>query len=111
MRPETEPAGRTSATESIGPMSTTSSTARADAATAAALALVAAAGFAVRLVQYWPYTVDDAYISARYAQHLARGYGLVYNPGETPVEGSASFLHVLVLAACDFAGLDVIRSA
>lgn len=31
---------------------------------------------------FWPFTIDDAYISARYARHLAQGYGLVYNPGE-----------------------------
>ena len=30
--------------------------------------------------------VDDAMVSMRYAQHLAQGYGLVWNPGQAPVE-------------------------
>jgi hypothetical protein len=40
---------------------------------------------------------DDAYISYRYAQNLARGDGLVFNPGER-VEGYSNLLHVLLLA-------------
>lgn len=30
---------------------------------------------------------DDAMISMRYARNFAEGNGLVWNPGETPVEG------------------------
>jgi hypothetical protein len=40
---------------------------------------------------------DDAYISYRYAQNLARGHGLVFNPGEH-VEGYSNLLYVLLLA-------------
>jgi len=29
-----------------------------------------------------PYAAEDAYITFRYAKHLAAGHGLVYNPGE-----------------------------
>jgi len=43
-------------------------------------------------------TVDDAYISYRYAQNLVEGHGLVYNPGEY-VEGYTNFLWTLLLAA------------
>jgi len=39
---------------------------------------------------------DDAYISYRYAQNLARGHGLVFNPGER-VEGYSNLLYVLLL--------------
>ena len=42
-------------------------------------------------------TIDDAYISLRYAQNLTRGEGLVFNPGER-VEGYTNFLWVLVAA-------------
>src|SRR3989304_4315434 len=35
--------------------------------------------------------VDDAMISMRYARNLASGYGLVWNPGELPVEGYTNF--------------------
>jgi len=41
--------------------------------------------------------IDDAYISYRYAGNLARGYGLVFNPGER-VEGYSNLLYVLMLA-------------
>src|SRR3989442_3898513 len=39
---------------------------------------------------------DDAYISYRYAQNLARGHGLVFTPGER-VEGYSNLLYVLLL--------------
>lgn len=41
--------------------------------------------------------LDDAYISYRYAENLARGEGLVFNPGER-VEGYSNFLYVLAVA-------------
>jgi arabinofuranosyltransferase len=43
------------------------------------------------------FTVDDAYISFRFAQNLADGNGLVYNVGER-VEGYTNFLWTLLLA-------------
>jgi hypothetical protein len=42
------------------------------------------------------FTVDDAYISYRYARNFARGLGLVYNPGER-IEGYTNFLWTLLL--------------
>ncbi|WP_437916327.1 hypothetical protein WME73_16675 [Sorangium sp. So ce302] len=44
------------------------------------------------------FTIDDAYISFRYAQNLANGNGLVYNVGER-VEGYTNFLWTVLLAA------------
>ena len=44
------------------------------------------------------FTIDDAYISFRYARNLLEGHGLVFNPGER-VEGYTNFLWVLELAA------------
>lgn len=46
---------------------------------------------------YQPYTVDDAFISYRYAENFAAGNGLVYNVGER-VEGYTNFLWVMLLA-------------
>src|SRR3989304_2142112 len=46
---------------------------------------------------YW-FLTDDAYISFRYARNLARGAGLVFNPGGEPVEGYTNFLWVVLLA-------------
>ncbi|WP_437650143.1 hypothetical protein [Sorangium sp. So ce362] len=44
------------------------------------------------------FTIDDAYISFRYAENLANGNGLVYNVGER-VEGYTNFLWTVLLAA------------
>jgi hypothetical protein len=46
-----------------------------------------------------PFLTDDAFISLRYAKHLAAGHGIVWNIGEDPVEGYSNFLHVLLGAA------------
>ncbi len=41
---------------------------------------------------------DDAFISFRYAEHVAAGYGFVWNIGGPHTEGFTNFLFVLVLA-------------
>jgi hypothetical protein len=41
---------------------------------------------------------DDAMISMRYARNLARGYGLVWNPGGERIEGYTNPLWVLYMA-------------
>jgi hypothetical protein len=48
---------------------------------------------------------DDAMISMRYARHLALGYGLVWNPGEEPVQGYTNLGLTLVMAGLHYAGL------
>ncbi len=45
---------------------------------------------------YWNFTMEDAYISLRYAENFAQGLGLVFNPGER-VEGYTNFLWVILL--------------
>ncbi|MDP2315273.1 MAG: hypothetical protein Q8P41_20410 [Pseudomonadota bacterium] len=55
--------------------------------TAARVAVVALCGLAAyNALYFFPITVDDAFISLRYAWNLAHGEGLVFNPGER-VEG------------------------
>src|SRR5262245_31921661 len=49
------------------------------------------------MVRVQSYTIDDAYISYRYARNFARGNGLVYNVGEY-VEGYTNFLWTIWLA-------------
>ena len=51
------------------------------------------------------YTVDDAYISFRYARNLAAGHGLVYNVGEA-IEGYTNFSLTIALAAGMAVGID-----
>ena len=58
--------------------------------------------------QAWlqPWTLDDAYITFRYARNLAEGLGPVFNPGEV-VEGYTSPLWMLVAAGLHAVGIDI----
>ncbi|GJM44934.1 MAG: hypothetical protein DHS20C21_17760 [Gemmatimonadota bacterium] len=55
------------------------------------------------------FTVDDAFISFRYARNLAEGLGPVYNPGER-VEGFSSFSYVMLAAAFLRLGMPLLLS-
>jgi len=55
-------------------------------------------------------TVDDAYISFRYSDNLVSGHGLVWNAGETPVEGYTNFLWVIIGAGVLKIGLPIVAS-
>ena len=59
------------------------------------------------LISAWAFNTDDAYISLRYARHLAEGHGIVWNIGEyPPVEGYTNFLFVILGAGGIYFGLD-----
>ncbi len=60
----------------------------------------------VAMVRVWVFTIDDAYISYRYARNLARGWGLVYNHGER-VEGYTNFLWTVMLGGVHAVGVDL----
>ena len=64
-----------------------------------------AAGLVETLRRAW--VCDDVFISFRYVDHLLRGQGLVFNPGER-VEGYTHFLWVILLAACNRLGFDLV---
>lgn len=49
---------------------------------------------------------EDAFISFRYAKHLAQGAGLVWNLGESPIEGYTNFLWTLLCALFERLNLD-----
>lgn len=51
------------------------------------------------------FTIDDSFISYRYARNLARGLGLVYNAGER-IEGYTNFLFTVLLAGGIKLGID-----
>jgi hypothetical protein len=51
------------------------------------------------------FTIDDSFISYRYARNLARGLGLVYNAGEH-IEGYTNFLFTVILAGGIKLGID-----
>jgi hypothetical protein len=69
-------------------------------------ALVAAGVGIGLLLSFWPFTVDDAFITFRYAQNLAAGSGATFNPGWAPVEGYTSFSWMLLLAVPHLLHLD-----
>lgn len=54
-----------------------------------------------------PWMFDDAFIYFRYAENLVNGHGLVYNIGER-VEGYTSVLWVLLMAAGEKIGINII---
>ncbi|HEY3176640.1 MAG TPA: hypothetical protein VGK94_12870 [Candidatus Polarisedimenticolia bacterium] len=54
-------------------------------------------------VLWWPYTVDDSYITYRYAQNTALGQGAVFNAGER-VEGYSSPAWMFLLAGAAWIG-------
>ncbi len=51
--------------------------------------------FVVMVMYVFSFTIDDAYISLRYAENWANGYGPVFNPGEH-AEGYTNFLLIIV---------------
>jgi arabinofuranosyltransferase len=64
----------------------------------------------VNMARVGSFTIDDAYISFRYARNLARGLGLVYNAGEH-IEGYTNFFWTVLLAGGIRLGLDPVLLA
>jgi hypothetical protein len=63
------------------------------------------------LVRFWPFTVDDTFITLRYAANLAAGHGPVYNLEPPRAEGYTSALWMALLALPHLAGLDAVLFA
>jgi hypothetical protein len=60
----------------------------------------------------WPFTVDDAFISFRYSENIALGYGPTYNPGVLPhAEGYTSFLWVIIMTLPHLLGWDALLAS
>jgi len=60
-------------------------------------ALIVLLALAARLIP-GPRTIDDSYITFRYARNLLSGEGFVYNPGQ-PVQGTTTPLYTFAMAA------------
>lgn len=71
------------------------------------LVVLAAIGLVLGTLQarMFGYVKDDAFISLRYAYNVARGAGVVFNPGE-PLEGYSNFLWMMVAVPCFWLGVD-----
>jgi arabinofuranosyltransferase len=74
-------------------------------------ALAIAALLAALIVAMWPFTVDDAYITLRYAREWAAGFGPVYQPGSVPAEGYTTFLWMALLVIPHLLRLDAVLVA
>ena len=58
----------------------------------------------------WPFTIDDAYIVARYAQNLAHGHGYAFNPGVTS-DGVTGPIWLLPMGLGQWAGVSSVALA
>jgi arabinofuranosyltransferase len=81
-----------------------------------AIAAVVIGGFALTFFlanTFVPYyrPIDDAFISYRYSKQVVQGHGLVWNPGEPPVEGFTNFLLVVTEIPFIALGADPLRVA
>jgi len=61
--------------------------------------LLAVLVFGALAAAYYRYTIDDAYISLRFARNVAGGRGLTFNLEGQPTEGYTNFLWVISEAA------------
>lgn len=73
--------------------------------------LVAAVGlYAATSVDFNVPPYEDAAMLMRYADHLAHGYGIVWNIGQHPVDGATDFLFMTAVAGLIRLGLAIGRS-
>ncbi|HQQ63941.1 MAG TPA: hypothetical protein PLF22_10250, partial [Pseudomonadales bacterium] len=63
--------------------------------------------FASQCVNFSIPPFEDAAILMRYAVHLAAGQGIVWNPGDTPVDGATDFLFMVLAAGLQATGLSI----
>ncbi len=66
--------------------------------------------FILQIQAIWPFTIDDMYISLRYARHLAAGNGLLWNLQSPPVEGYSNFSFVILGALSLFFNINPVIS-
>ena len=67
--------------------------------------------FTGRLTSLRHLIFDDAFITYRYAAHLAEGHGITWNPGEPATEGYTTFLQLVILAPFIKTGFDPLMVA
>jgi hypothetical protein len=63
--------------------------------------------YAIRSYDFSRPPAEDSAMLMRYAEHLANGYGVVWNPGEPPVDGATDFLFMVALAGLVKLGVSV----
>ena len=71
-------------------------------------ALLVLISFVQNVRALWPYTMDDAFITFRYADNLVRGWGLTFNQDPPAAEGYSSLLWTLLMALPHLFGLEAV---
>lgn len=66
--------------------------------------------FAYQRVNFSILPFEDAAILMRYAKHVSEGRGIVWNPGEAPVDGATDFLFMLLTGLLTKAGIPLERA-
>lgn len=66
--------------------------------------------YALRFINFNLPPFEDAAMLMRYANNLARGYGIVWNIGQHPVDGATDFLFMASVAALIKVGIPVGRA-
>ena len=74
------------------------------------LFLIVLALFATLFINFNNPPYEDAAMLMRYADHLAHGYGIVWNVGEHPVDGATDFLFMVSVAALMKVGMPLGRA-
>ena len=64
-------------------------------------------GFALLAFKFWPYTMDDSYMTFRYAKNFAAGHGLVFNIEEHPRAGGLTSPLYAILLSLTPKGFDI----
>src|SRR5271157_3819870 len=72
--------------------------------------LIILALFAIFFVNFNIPPYEDAAMLMRYSDHLAHGYGIVWNIGEHPVDGATDFLFMVSVAALMKIGIPLGRA-
>src|SRR5512143_1047682 len=77
--------------------------------TTAILVAIGLGAYCLQCLDYFSFTVDDVFISIRYAENVLRGHGYVYNAGEF-VEGFSNWLWINLLVLAGLAGGESARA-
>jgi arabinofuranosyltransferase len=72
--------------------------------------LIVLALFAIFFVNFSYPPFEDAAMLMRYADHLAHGYGIVWNIGQHPVDGATDFLFMVSVAGLMKIGVPLARA-
>ncbi len=74
----------------------------------ATLLVVSIVLFCMIVTEMSPFLPDDSFITFRYSENFAKGYGITFNEGEDPVEGYSNFLWLLLCALAVKMRLDLV---